>query len=113
MRKISIILGIISAILAIVLAATPLSKIAYFPCIAAFIFGLIAFMSAKQKNSSRTAIQLIFLMTIVALILTTYKAVFNTVEVGDTKQLEQKEEQLEEESLQELEELDLDDIDSQ
>lgn len=113
MKKTTIILGFISAVLAIVLAATPLSKMAFIPCIAALIFGVIALTISKNKGDSKKSVHLIFLMTIVALVLTTYKAIFNTVEVGDTKQFEQKEEQLEEESLKELEEFDIDDIDAQ
>lgn len=113
MKKTCIVLGFIASILAIVLAATPLSKVAFIPCIAALIFGSIALVLSKNKSESKKSIQLIFLMTIIALSLTTYKAIFNSVEVGDTKELEQKEEQLEEESLQELQELDLNEIDNQ
>lgn len=111
MKKIVIILGFIMSILALVLAATPLSKIAFIPCIAALIFGVLALVISKEKRDSKNSIQLIFLMTIIALALTTYKAIFNTAEVGNTEQLEQKEEQLEEESLEELEDIDLGDID--
>lgn len=113
MKKVFIILGFITSVLAVVLAATPLSKIAFIPCIAALIFGVIALVISKEKNDSKKSIQLIFLMTIVALVLTTYKAIFNTSEIGDTEQLEQKQEQLEEESLQELEGIDIDDVDIQ
>ena len=113
MKKILTVLGIITSVLALILATTPLSKIALIPCIAAFIFGVLALTVPKNKEGSKKSIQLIFLMTIIALALTTYKAIFNTVEVGDTEQLEQKEEKLEEESLKELEELDIDEIDGQ
>jgi hypothetical protein len=50
-------------------------------------------------------------MTIIALALTTYKAVFSTSEVGNTDKMEEKEEQLEEESIEELDGLEIDDID--
>jgi membrane-bound ClpP family serine protease len=108
MRKLSIILGFITSVLALILAVTPLSKIAYIPSIAALIFGVFALYLSKDKQDSKKSIQLIFLMTIIALVVTTYKALFNTTEVGNTEQLEQKEEQLEEESLNELEGLEID-----
>lgn len=111
MKKILIILGFITSILAMILAATPLSKIAFIPSIAALIFGVLALILSKDKRESKKSIQLIFLMTIIALALCTYKTIYHTAEVGDTEQLEQKEEQLEEESLEDLEDLDLDNID--
>ena len=95
MRKTSIILGFIAAILAVILAVTPLSKLAYIPSVVALIFGLIAFYVSKQKQYPKKSIQLIFLLTLIALSLTTYKVIFSTVEVGDTEDLEQKESQSE------------------
>ena len=106
MKKLFVILGFTAAILALILAATPLSKIAFIPSGAALICGITALVIKKGDQSSKKSIQLMFLMTIIALVVTTYKAVFNTVEVGDTEQLEQTEEQLEEESLQDLEDMD-------
>lgn len=108
MKKLFIILGFITAILALILAVTPLSKIAYIPSVMALICGVLAMISSKEKQQGKKSIQLIFLMTIIALTLTTYKAVFNKVELGNTEQLEQKEEQLEEESIEELEGIDID-----
>ncbi|MEH6537174.1 MAG: FUSC family protein [Psychroserpens sp.] len=113
MKKLFIILGFITSILALVLAVTPLSKVAYIPSVAALICGVFALYTSKDKQHAKKSIQLIFLMTIIALALTTYKAVFTKAELGDIKQLEQKEEQLEEESIEELENLDIDEIDTQ
>jgi len=110
MRKTSIILGFITAILAVVLSVTPLSKIAYIPIVAALVFGLIAWYLSKQKQYPKKSIQLIFLLTIIALSLTTYKAFFTTIEVGSTEELEQKENQSEEDAIEELEGLDIDDL---
>ena len=111
MKKLFIILGFISSVLTLIIAVTPLYKIAYIPAIVALILGIVALYVSKEKQQSKKSIQLIFLMTIIALVLTTYKSVFTTAEIGDTKQLEQKEEQLEEESIEELEGLDIEDID--
>ena len=111
MRRFFIVLGLVAAVLALILAVTPLSKLAYIPSLAALIFGLIAFYFSKQKQLPKKAVQLIFLLTIIALSLTTYKAIFNTVELGDTEELKLKEEASIEDSKEILEELDLEDID--
>ncbi|WP_091424462.1 FUSC family protein [Formosa sp. Hel1_31_208] len=108
MKKLFVILGFITSIFALILAVTPLSKIAYIPAVLALISGVIALLTSKNHPQLKKSIQLVFLMTIIALVLTTYKAIFNTVEVGDTEQLEQTGEQLEEETIQELEGLEID-----
>jgi membrane-bound ClpP family serine protease len=110
MKKLFLILGFITAILGLILAVTPLFKIAYIPSIATLIFGLLALFTFKEKQHNKKPIQLIFLMSIIALALTTYKAVFSKSEVGNTEQLELKEEQLEEESIEELDGLEIDDL---
>ncbi|WP_456437352.1 FUSC family protein [Psychroserpens sp.] len=111
MKKLVIVLGFLSAILAVVLAATPLSKIGYIPSVAALIFGILAIYSSKQKQGSKKSIQLIFLLTIIALAVTTYKSVFNSVEVGNTEELQEKENESQEEAIEELEGLELDESD--
>jgi len=93
MKKLCIILGFIAAILAVILAVTPLSNLTIFPLVIAFLCGLIVlFISKKQKNKTKT-IQYIFLLVIIALTLTIYKGVFNGNEIGDTKALEIREEE--------------------
>ncbi|WP_439152710.1 FUSC family protein [Winogradskyella sp.] len=107
MKKLFIILGFISAILAVVLAVTPLSNLAIFPIAIAFISGLvIVFISKKQQKKSKS-IQYIFLLLIIALVLTIYKDVFNTTEVGDTEQLDQRVEENLEDSKELLEGIDM------
>nr|WP_321234067.1 FUSC family protein [uncultured Psychroserpens sp.] len=108
MKKLFIILGFITSIIAVILAVTPLSRIAYIPSVTALIFGVLALYTSKDKQQFKKSIQLIFLMTIISLVVTTYKTIFNTAEVGNTEQLEQKVEQLEKESLDELEDLEID-----
>jgi predicted PurR-regulated permease PerM len=108
MKKLFIVLGFIAAILSVVLAVTPLSNLAIFPTIVAFLCGLvIVFMSKKQKTKSKS-IQYIFLLVIMALVLTIYKGVFNTSEVGDTEQLEQRAEENLEDSKELLEGIEMD-----
>lgn len=111
MRRLFIILGFIASIAAVILSVTPLSKIAYLPAVAALVFGLIAFYVSRQKQYPKKSIQLIFMLTIISLTITTYKAVFTVVEVGNVEGLQLKEQESEEKAIEELEGLDLEDID--
>ena len=111
MKKLFIILGILASVLALVLSILPLSNLAFFPAIAAFIFALAAFYFSNKENSSKKTVQLIFLLTIIALSISTYKSLFNTVEVGNTEELIEREKQSEENAIEELEGLDFEDID--
>ena len=111
MKKLFIVLGLITGILAIVLSVLPTSKLAFIPAALAFIFGLLAFLKAKKEgNTSKHTVQLIFLFSIIALSLATYKSIFDTNEIGNTEQLEQREEDSLENSIEELDE-ELEDID--
>ena len=107
MRKLFIILGVIAAIIAVVLSSLPLFNMAFIPAIAALIFGLIAFYLSKQQNESKKVVQLIFLLTIISLCLSTYKAVFSETEVGNTEALEVRVQEAEENAIEELEGIDL------
>ena len=111
MRLLFIVLGFIGAVLALILAVTPLSQIAYLPAIVALIFAFIAFYISKRKQSPKKSVQLIFLLTIISLVLTTYKSVFNSTEVGNLEEFELKEEASIEDSKEILEGLDLEGID--
>lgn len=102
------ILGLLSAVLAVILSVLPLSNMAFIPAIAALVFGLIAFLMARQQQEPRKSIQLIFILTIIALSLATYKSIFNESEVGNTEELQQTEQKSQEED---LEDLDLEDVD--
>ena len=105
MRKISIILGLIFAVLAIILSVLPLYKLSFIPAILALAFGLLAFFKSKNNQQSTHVIQVVFLITIIALALATYKSIFSVKEVGDTKELKQLEQQRQEEAKEELEDL--------
>lgn len=111
MRRLFIILGFIAAILTVILAVTPLSKLAFLPAVAALIFGLIAFYISRKQNNPKKSIQIIFLLTIISLGITTYKAVFETTEVANVEELEIKESESIEDSKDILETLDLEDVD--
>ena len=108
MKRICIIIGFISSILAVILSVTPLFKVAVFPIIIALLSGLgIYFLSKKSKTKS---IQYILLLAIIALTLTIYKSVFNEAKVGDTEQLEQREEESKDDSIELLEGIEIDDL---
>ncbi|MFD2823827.1 FUSC family protein [Lacinutrix iliipiscaria] len=107
MRNLFIILGTIAAILAVVLSALPLFSMAFIPAIAALIFGLAAFYISKKQNQSKKSVQLIFLLTIIALVISTYKTIFNETEVGNTEELEVREEQVKDNALEELDNIEI------
>ena len=111
MRTLFIVLGLIAAGLAVILAVTPLSQIAYLPAVAALVFGFVAFYLSKHQQSPKKTVQLIFLLTMISLVLSTYKLIFNMAEVGNLEELELMQEASVEDSKEILEELDIDDLD--
>ena len=110
MRNLFTILGFIAAALALILAVTPLSKMAYLPAIAALIFGGIAFYLSNQNQSPKKSVHLIFLLTTIALVLTTYKVVFTSSVIGNPEELSEKTSG--EDSKQPLERSDLEETDN-
>ena len=113
MRLLFIILGLISGILALILAILPFGLIALVPAVLALIFGLLAFIMSKKDGKSKLPVKIIFLFTILALVLTTYKSVTseNTIE-SDTEFIE-KQEDSQQEALEELEELNIEESQSE
>lgn len=107
MRKLLIVLGIISAILAVILSTLPFFNMAFILAIAALIFGSIAFYLSKQQKQSYKIVQLIFLLTIIALVISIYKAIFYEAEIGNTEELEVREEQVKENALDELDNIEI------
>lgn len=107
MRRLFIVLGFVAAVLALVIAVTPLSQLAFIPGVAALVFALIAFYISRRKQYPKKSIQLIFLLSLISLVLTTYKAVFTTAQVGNLEELELKEEASMEDSKELLENLDI------
>ncbi len=111
MIRLFTILAVAASILAIILSVLPASNLAIFPSAAALIFGIIAFYLSKKTGSVKKMIQFSFLLTVMALGLTTYKAIFSETEVGNTEALIETEEASKEEAIEELEDLDLEEID--
>lgn len=108
MKTILITLGFVASAIAVVLAVTPLFKIAVLPGITAMAFGILALYFSKQKKWSKKSIHLVILLSIIALSLTTYKSIFTKVEVGNTEELIQKEEASEQDAIETLEDIEID-----
>jgi len=106
------ILGLISSILAVILAILPMEKIAIIPAITAFIFALIALFLAKREN--KKLIKFVFFVTVLALAIITYKSIFSgESKITEDQNFIEQDKQSEEEAIEELEELDtFDDLDS-
>lgn len=107
MKNLFTTLGLIAAILAIIFSVLPLSNLAVFPAVSALIFGLIAFYLSKKTGKVKKIIQFTFLLTIIALSITTYKSIFTESEIVNTEAIEATEDKLEEQSIKELEKLDI------
>ena len=108
MKTLFVTLGFVASTLSVILAVTPLFKIAFIPCIAALVFAMLALYFSKQKQLSKKSIHLDFLLTFIALSLTTYKSIFTKVEVGNTDELIQKEDASEQEAIETLEDIEID-----
>lgn len=106
MKKIFTILALISAILSVIMAVLPISNMAFFLIISALLFGSIAFSLSKKAGSTKKIIQFIFLLTVIALALSAYKAIFPKTETTNTQKPKEVKESVEKDT----EELDLDDI---
>lgn len=111
MRLFLIVLGFIAAIFAAILAATPLSNLAFFPAIVAIIIGIVLFFISKKQHKSKRTMQYIFTISFIALGFAIYKSMFNESKVGDTQELEQRENESKEEAIEALESLDIEELD--
>ena len=108
MRKATLILSLICAILAIILAILPLYKLAFIPAVLALVFGIISFIKSRKDNQNTHVVQVSFLLVIIALGLSTYKTLFTVQEVGNTEELEQRDKKNEEKAIEELNDLEID-----
>lgn len=108
MKKLFTILALIAALIAIIFSVLPISNLTVFPAVLALVFGLIAFYLSKKTGAVKKIIQFTFLLTIIALFITIYKAIFTETKVTNTENLEATETKLEEEAIEELKELEID-----
>ncbi|EGV43850.1 FUSC family protein [Bizionia argentinensis JUB59] len=107
MRTLFIIFTVIAAVLALVLSILPLSNLAFILAGIAIIFGVIAFHLSNKQDKPNHTVKLAFLLTIIAISFSTYKALFNSLEVGNTEQLQETDKKSEIEALEKLKDLDL------
>lgn len=91
MRRICISISIIVAVVALVLAVTAHFSKAFLPVTIALIFGLIALYMTKKEDLSKKSIYLSFLLTGIALMLTTYKLIFYPDVIEGTKKIDVEE----------------------
>ena len=110
MKQIFTILAMIGAVISVILCVLPVSNLAIFPGLASLIFCAIAYYLSKKTRDVKKLIPFIFLLTIISLSISMYKAVFNTSKVTNTQELKEKEVKSKENAIEDLEELDLDDI---
>lgn len=110
MKKAFTILAVIASFLAIIIAVLPISNLTILPSIVAIVFGVTAFFLAKKDGQPKKIIQFTFLLTMVALSISGYKAFFTTTKVDNTDVIDAKEIQFEEEAIQELEGLEINDL---
>lgn len=108
MRKTLVIVGFISAILSVILTATPMFKISIFPILLAVLSGFGVLYLSNKQNLSKKVVQYILLLAIIALVIMIFKSVTDTSEVGNTERLQELEKASEEEAIEELEGIDLD-----
>lgn len=92
MRLIYIILGLITSILAVVLAILPGFIVSFIPAILAIIFGLLGFLKSKKEHKPTHTTQLIFLLTIIALAIASYQSLYSTTYYEEGEHLEIQEE---------------------
>lgn len=105
MRITYIILGIISAIIAITLSILPFGLIALIPAGIAFILGLLALSASKKEGKSKLPVNLIFLLTVISLVITTYRSITNENKIEVDTEFLEKEKESEEKAIDELEDI--------
>ncbi|MBT8309997.1 MAG: FUSC family protein [Flavobacteriaceae bacterium] len=112
MRYTYIFLGLLAAIIALALSILPFGLIALIPAIIGLILGYLASKASKQQGKSKLPASLIFLLSIIALVITSYRTVFTENKVETDTEFIEKEKESKEEALEELEELETIDGDS-
>jgi len=105
MRLLFIILGTLAAIIALILSILPFGMLALIPAVAALIFGLIAFSISKKEGKSKGMVNLILLLTVIALVITTYRSITNENTLENDTEFIEKEKESEEKAMDELEDL--------
>jgi hypothetical protein len=104
MKKLFLILGIITTLIALIFAFLPLGSIALLPALAALLFTFLAFKLSETKTSFiKGMLALAAMLVLVGL----GKTFFTTEEVVIEEAYEEKMETSKKEALEELEELEM------
>jgi len=103
------ILALLTAVIGLSLSILPIGAIAFIPIVIAFILGFIAFKMAQKDGANTKLVKVIFLITIIALVLSIYRSVFETNVVENDIETIEKEEQSKEDAIEELEGLEIED----
>ncbi|MDN3492077.1 hypothetical protein [Winogradskyella bathintestinalis] len=91
MKKVLIVIGLISAFAATILSVTKFFNLAISPIIIAFICGLILLFLSKKDQQKTKPVQYIFLLVIMSLGFIVFKGFIYTPEVDTTEQPKQTE----------------------
>lgn len=107
MKKIAIIIGFISSIVAVILAVTPLYKLALIPTIIAIVALFFIYIVLKKTGVQSKSIQYIGVLVLIATTIVLFKIIFSTSTVGDTTDLDLKVQESVEDSKDLLEDIEI------
>ena len=107
MKILLTIIGFLGAILGLTLSILPFGNIALIPIIIAFVSGVLLLKMIKKEQANSLSVKLIFLITIIGLGMTIYRAIFDENVVEDDIETINRDQQSEDEALEELEDIDI------
>jgi hypothetical protein len=110
MKSILLVLGYVAAVLSLIFSVTPLFKIAFITGAAALLLVLGSKYFSKDKSGFSLGMKILLAILVLSLLISTYKTIFVTAEVGDTETLIETEIQSEQDAIEELEGLDLEEF---
>lgn len=102
-------LSVLTAIIGIVLSVLPFGSIALIPIFTAFILCYIAYKMALKANANTKFVKVIFLVTLVAFLLSVYRIVFDENVIENDIETIEKEKQSKEDAMETLEGIDIED----
>lgn len=82
MRRTTLITGLISSFVAVILAATSNYPYVYIPVIASLVLGLISFYLSRKHQYPTKPVQFIFIVAVIAISMAIYKSLYSNPESG-------------------------------
>lgn len=110
MKSVLFVLGYVAAIVSLVFSVTPLFKLTFITGAAAVLLVLGSRYFVKEKKGFSIGIKILMGILVISLLISTYKTIFVTAEVGDTETLIETENQSEQDAIEELEGLDIEEF---